>query len=197
MTVSRLAAPGWTLLCSLGLVTACAADAGDASKALATGVIADGDGGGIVGNDGSESTGVDSAGGGADGAGGGGFDAGSSDSTTVSSNDGGSLETSVADVGASPDTSAPPEASVDTGPAPPIDAGPDCLKNIPASCPNCMTMNASDMPACEKYIACYLTNSCNPTDACGGTDGVCGVNMVGGGSAPQTAAEATYACACP
>jgi hypothetical protein len=59
-------------------------------------------------------------------------------------------------------------------------------------------MNASDMPACEKYLTCYETNDCNPADTCGSDpDAVCGVNTVGGGEAPHTAAVATYTCACP
>jgi hypothetical protein len=85
----------------------------------------------------------------------------------------------------------------DSGPPPPTDAGAGCLQNIPASCPDCMTQNASDMPICEKYIQCYITNSCNPNDACGQNSGICGVNTVGGGSAPESAAVATYNCACP
>jgi hypothetical protein len=61
-----------------------------------------------------------------------------------------------------------------------------------------MTMNASDMPICEMYIQCYINNSCNPTTSCGSNpDGVCGVNKIGGGGAPETAAVATYMCACP
>jgi hypothetical protein len=54
----------------------------------------------------------------------------------------------------------------------------------------------SDMPICEMYLTCYANNNCNPADACGSNDGVCGVNTVGGGSAPQSAAVATYNCAC-
>ena len=200
MIFSRLAAPGWTGLCALGLLTACAADAGDASKSSTAGVTVTNQEAGASGNDGSPGTGVDSgAGGGGDAGGVSDFDTGMADSTATSNGDasGGGVDAPFADATAGADTSPPPEASVDTGPPPPLDAGPDCLKNIPASCPNCMTMNASDMPNCEKYIACYLANSCNPADACGSNDGVCGVNTIGGGSAPETAAEATYACACP
>jgi hypothetical protein len=47
------------------------------------------------------------------------------------------------------------------------------------------------------YIPCYIANNCDPSTACGQNDGVCGVNTLGGGSAPQTAAIATFKCACP
>jgi hypothetical protein len=60
-----------------------------------------------------------------------------------------------------------------------------------------MTQNASDMPICEKYIQCYIQNDCDPTTACGQNSGICGVNTVGGGNAPESAAVATYMCACP
>ena len=43
---------------------------------------------------------------------------------------------------------------------------------------------------------CYEANNCNPHTACGSMDSVCGVNTLGGGNAPQTAAIATYDCAC-
>ncbi len=71
------------------------------------------------------------------------------------------------------------------------------LPNIPSSCPNCMTQNASDMPTCQKYLACFIQNGCNPSAACGSNDGTCGVNTIGGGEAPYTAAKMTYDCACP
>ena len=60
-----------------------------------------------------------------------------------------------------------------------------------------MTQNASDMPICEKYIQCYIMNDCDPTTACGQNSGICGVNTVGGGNAPMSAAVTTYMCACP
>ena len=64
-----------------------------------------------------------------------------------------------------------------------------------------MTQNASDAPICQMYIACYLARSCNPTPSlnapCAQNDGVCGVNTIGGGNAPMSAAVATYTCACP
>jgi hypothetical protein len=71
------------------------------------------------------------------------------------------------------------------------------LLNIPASCPDCKTMNASDIPICQKYLMCFSDHGCNPSTACGLNDGICGVNTVGGGEAPYQAAVATYNCACP
>ncbi len=54
------------------------------------------------------------------------------------------------------------------------------------------------------YLPCYEKYDCNPADKgqgqCGNQDGVCGINKLGGGSAPQTLALGTYACAmcnCP
>jgi hypothetical protein len=50
------------------------------------------------------------------------------------------------------------------------------------------------------YLPCYEANNCNPSDSCGSNDGVCGVNKLGGGTAPVSAAQATYTCAgcnCP
>jgi hypothetical protein len=79
---------------------------------------------------------------------------------------------------------------------PPSDAGCD-LQNTPAGCPDCMTQSAADMPICQQYLMCFETNNCNPNAACGSNDGVCGVNTVGGGEAPYSAAVATYNCACP
>jgi hypothetical protein len=58
-------------------------------------------------------------------------------------------------------------------------------------------LNPSDVPKCEQYLMCYSTNNCNPNNACGSQDAVCGVNTIGGGTAPQMAAVATYNCACP
>jgi hypothetical protein len=60
-----------------------------------------------------------------------------------------------------------------------------------------MTQNASDKPKCEQYLACYATNDCGPADQCATNDGVCGVNTIGGGNAPKSAADATFMCACP
>lgn len=129
---------------------------------------------------------------------------------------GGSGDTGVMDSGEGADTLITPDAAADTAApedagsppvdaasppkdaaSPPKEAGSGCLSNIPVACPDCETMNAGDKPVCETYIACYIANGCNPADSCGQMDGVCGVNTLGGGSAPQSAAVATYNCACP
>jgi hypothetical protein len=60
-----------------------------------------------------------------------------------------------------------------------------------------MVQNASDKPHCELYIQCFITNNCDPKSACAADDGVCGVNTIGGGTPPLTAAVATFNCACP
>jgi hypothetical protein len=93
----------------------------------------------------------------------------------------------------------PIEASADVV-IPLRDATPDgaaCLLAIPSSCPNCMTQNASDAPTCQLYLQCFIANGCDPSTACGSNTGVCGVNTIGGGEAPYSAALATYSCACP
>jgi hypothetical protein len=209
MSLLQFVVRRWTLLCALCFATSCAADPGDASK------TPDGGMGILMGSDSGAGGGLDSGGGGGlDSGGGGGFaDASSPDATQMTFNDsgGGGIDSGPMDSGGGVDApSTGPEASVDAATGPeasipdaakeaslPVDAGPDCLKSIPASCPDCMTMNASDKPTCELYIACYMTNSCDPSTACGSNDGVCGVNKIGGGSAPQSAAVATYMCACP
>ncbi len=215
MAAFRFIASGRTALCALGLVAACAADTGDAAKELnqvtggadggvlekidASMAASDSGGGGFDSGGGGGEPDAAGGGGGLDSGGGGVLDTGSPDSiltTNMDSGFGGGMDTGVADVLTPSDTSLP-DAPDDTGPPPPVDAGPDCLKNIPSTCPNCMTQNAGDMASCQKFITCYLTNSCNPSDACGQMDGICGVNKVGVGSSPQTAALATYACACP
>src|ERR1700722_10088755 len=66
--------------------------------------------------------------------------------------------------------------------------GSACLLDIPSSCPNCMTQNASDKPACQLYLQCFIANDCDPGTACGSNTGICGVNTVGGGEAPYAAA---------
>ncbi len=71
------------------------------------------------------------------------------------------------------------------------------LPNIPSSCPNCMTQNASDVPICQMYLTCFIQKRCKPSTPCGSNDGVCGVNTIGGGEAPFQAAVQTYDCACP
>lgn len=193
----------------VGLASACAADAGDASKTGEGGAAVTEDGP-MIRSDGGGG-GVDSAGGGGgtdSSGGGGGGDTGSSDSIMTSGNEGGGeggsdTGATVLDSGGGADTSTTPDVGApdtasghDTG-SPPTDAGSGCLSSIPASCPDCATGNASDKPKCQMYITCYIEHSCNPADACGQMDGVCGVNTIGGGSAPQSAAVATYNCACP
>jgi hypothetical protein len=81
-----------------------------------------------------------------------------------------------------------------SGPSP---DGSACLLDIPSSCPNCVTQNASDKPACALYLQCFIANDCDPSTACGSNSGICGVNTVGGGEAPYLAAVATRDCACP
>lgn len=84
------------------------------------------------------------------------------------------------------------DGASDTGAA---DAG--CLANIPSTCPDCAVQNQTDLPVCEKYLTCYQTNNCNPSTSCGSANSICGVNTIGGGTAPQGFAIATYNCACP
>jgi hypothetical protein len=157
---------------------ACAADPGDAPKTSSDGPT-------MSGNDASFDAGMDQV------------DAHvASDSSILPPVD--ALAESAAD--APPDV-APVDARAEVGV---VDAGPDvivdgaaCLGSIPASCPDCMTQNASDKPICEQYIQCFLAQGCDPHTACGSSTGVCGVNTIGGGAAPYTAAVATYDCACP
>lgn len=80
----------------------------------------------------------------------------------------------------------------DAGPG--SDAG-SCLEKVPASCPDCVTQNAGDAVVCRLYLQCFAT--CNPSQPCAAPDGVCGVNTLGGGTAPYMAAVTTYRCACP
>jgi hypothetical protein len=86
----------------------------------------------------------------------------------------------------------------------PVDGGDDegtgaaagsCLEKIPASCPDCVTQNAGDAVLCHQYLHCFA--ACDPSQPCGTADGVCGVNTLGGGTAPYAAAVTTYRCACP
>jgi hypothetical protein len=72
------------------------------------------------------------------------------------------------------------------------------LENIPAACPTCDdAQNPGDVPKCEEYLQCYITNGCNPNAPCGDNDAICGVNTIGGGQAPRSTAMAVYDCACP
>jgi hypothetical protein len=182
MGAPRLAVRARSVALGLCLCVACAADAGDPSKLYA-------------GSGGDVEVAVDSGGGGADAVGfpgedsGGGGDVGSTgvapDTSTGSSSGG--------------DDATAPEAGIEAGVSDARVSGDTsgCLANIPSSCPDCMTQNASDMPKCEMYLQCFAANDCNPADACGSNDGVCGVNTIGGGEAPLMAATQTYHCACP
>jgi hypothetical protein len=192
----------------LRLGAGCAADPGDAPKSVT-------DGSTPIAETGSPSSGTGSGTGGVVGTGdtGGVIPPGSGTGTSSGIGDSGIGDSGI-------DAPLPTEASTGSHDAtvdspvtpPPVDAtspsdahdakvavgdGGSCLANIPASCPDCQTQNASDKPVCEMYIQCYLTNDCNPSMACGQNSGICGVNTVGGGSAPQSAAIATYNCACP
>ncbi len=63
-----------------------------------------------------------------------------------------------------------------------------------------MAPNMGDVATCQRYVACYETNNCNAADSCSTNPDGCGVNKIGGGNLPQTAAEAVYTCAecsCP
>jgi hypothetical protein len=164
----------------------CAADPGDPLKSSLSGSTLNGEDSGAPedeGNDGSSSQagGSSSSGGAPSGSSGG----------AVTTNEEASTSAMESGSGGTPDATggAPParDASVD---------GPACLESIPSSCPDCATQNASDKPVCERYIACFIANDCDPNDPCGENDGVCGVNTIGGGDAPLTAAVLTYNCAC-
>jgi hypothetical protein len=57
----------------------------------------------------------------------------------------------------------------------------------------CSQQTQDDLKMCANYLACYKANACGPT-TCGGQDQVCGVNKIGGGTAPKDIADQTYAC---
>jgi hypothetical protein len=65
-------------------------------------------------------------------------------------------------------------------------SGWDCIKQ-------CSTQTQSDLKMCQNYLSCYVTNNCNPS-TCGGQDQVCGVNTLGGGTAPKQIADSAYSC---
>lgn len=46
---------------------------------------------------------------------------------------------------------------------------------------------------CRTYLSCYSSNNCGPS-TCGGQDQICGVNKIGGGTAPKQIADAAYDC---
>ena len=64
------------------------------------------------------------------------------------------------------------------------------------SCEDFVT-NQSEAPNCQRYVQCYQQFWCLPGQPCREPDGTCGVNTLGGGTEPQTAAEAVWDCACP
>jgi hypothetical protein len=186
MAASRFPVRTWFPLPVALLFGACAADPGDPDKAVTASSATVEAGRGDTGSSGSGSSGGSSS--------------GSSGSSSGSSSGGTGFDATAPDTSA-PDTGAEIDAmAADQGSGggdADIDAA-GCLDNIPASCPDCATMNASDAPKCQAYLMCYGANACNPKDTCStDNDGVCGLNKVGGGSAPQAAAIATYDCACP
>jgi hypothetical protein len=205
----RLGVRKWTVLVALCVATACAADQGDPSKSLfsdgesdndsSTGIGAGGGGGtGEEGFGGTGGSGGGGATGGGSGAGGAGGTGGSSE--LEASTDTGPNDATIVDTGsgtATRDAVVADMASSDVGVPDVSGDAANCLNNIPASCPDCMTQNASDEPKCEDYIQCFLNNDCTPSTSCGSMDGICGVNTIGGGLAPYNAAVATYMCACP
>ncbi|MGO9838015.1 MAG: hypothetical protein ACLP1X_27855 [Polyangiaceae bacterium] len=175
----------WAILC---LTAACAADAGDPLK-----TPMDESGPGMSG----ELDGSSGGGGGEDDQFGDGAPSPGMDTGTVvvgddsgggppDSGPGGGQPEAAPDTSTGLDANAAPETSIDGG----------CLQSIPTSCPDCVTQNPPDVPVCQRYLACFANNNCNPNTACGTNSGICGVNTVGGGEAPYTAAVTTYNCAC-
>jgi hypothetical protein len=175
------------VLLSATTTLACAADAGDPAKTLEDGTSAlDGASGGgeTPGDDGTSNTGQDATVGGSASGG------GSSSGTGSASGSSGSAGSSGGDAGGPADDGSTPDAVI----APLVD-GAACLMDT-GTCPVCATQNAGDVTKCMQYLTCYETNGCNPHTSCGAMDAVCGVNTIGGGNAPQTAAIATFDCAC-
>jgi|HubBroStandDraft_6_1064221.scaffolds.fasta_scaffold42321_2 hypothetical protein len=179
----------WVVSAALCFSAACAADPGDPLKTVSDGsglpVTENPDaGGGDIGDD--APFGDDSS-------------ASEMETGAVGGDDAGDMS-SDADQGGGQ-----PEAGPETGPGLDANSAPETsvgdggcnLQSIPTSCPNCATQNQSDMPICKTYLMCFSTNGCDPHTACGSNDGTCGVNKLGGGEAPYTAAVATYDCACP
>jgi hypothetical protein len=108
------------------------------------------------------------------------------------------------------DAKAAADAPADSNDASPLDTGVadasacvtslDVIAMSDAGACRCNPQNASDIPYCQLYVACYATNHCNPHDngngQCGYLNGVCGVNTLGHGTAPQSAAITAFDCAC-
>jgi len=57
----------------------------------------------------------------------------------------------------------------------------------------CTSQTQSDRKMCATYLDCYAAHDCGPS-SCGSQDDVCGVNKLGGGTAPKTVADQVYAC---
>jgi hypothetical protein len=172
MSSSRFAILARVLAVASCLDAACAADPGDSPKSAPAGPGPADDSGVPTGSESEDSSGPSTV--------------PETGSAASDGDDASTVADAVADAAALDDAGV--EANVDAACA---------LQNIPSSCPNCMTQNASDMPVCEMYVRCFIQNSCNPGTACGSNDGVCGVNTIGGGEAPYQAAVQTYDCACP
>jgi hypothetical protein len=73
-----------------------------------------------------------------------------------------------------------------------------CLASRPAGCecadsPN---INPNEIAECQVYVDCFIDNACSPTATCADNDGVCGVNTLGGGTAPFNHASWVFSCAC-
>lgn len=182
---------------AIAMAAACAADSGDAAKTLEDGMapLQGASGGSVMlGGDGSyggqdSTTGNVDNGGGSTSSSGIGATSGSSGSSSSSSS-----SASGSNGGSSGGSDATASDGASTEAAPIVD-GAACLIDT-GTCAVCATQNSSDVPKCMQYLSCYETNGCNPHTACGSMDSVCGVNTIGGGNAPQTAAIATYDCAC-
>jgi hypothetical protein len=58
-------------------------------------------------------------------------------------------------------------------------------------------VNPSEVTKCVEYLACFIEETCEPTASCATSpDGKCGVNTIGGGHTPATAAATVYGEAC-
>jgi hypothetical protein len=175
------------------MAVACGADGGDPLKtpedaASGTDGASGGNGSGDDGASSPEDATVGSSGSSSSGAG------TSASSGSASSGSGSGSSGSASSSGSDASGTTNDGGAIDDVTIPLVD-GAACLMDT-GSCPVCATQNASDMPQCMQYLACYETSACNPHTSCGAMDAVCGVNTIGGGNAPQTAAIATYDCAC-
>jgi hypothetical protein len=73
-----------------------------------------------------------------------------------------------------------------------------CLDHVGEVCDHCDDGNQGDITKCHEYITCFETEGCDPADSCAtSNDGICGVNNVGGGTAPRDQARNTWEdCGC-